>query len=142
MANITSIMTTDMYTLNPENSLSSAKRLMTQNNIRHVPVVDSKNALLGLISQRDILAYQPSRLEDDFLTINTQFDNTVTLAEVLHKKVLTIKKTTSIHKAALTMQKHKVGCLPVVDDNKLVGIVTDTDMVNVAINLLEINRYM
>lgn len=141
MASITNIMTTDMYTLSPDNTLMSAKQLMTENNIRHVPVVDHQNALLGVISQRDILAYQPSRLTGDALSSNPHAEHSVTLAEILHKNVLTINKTTSIHRAALTMQKHKIGCLPVVENNKLVGIVTDSDMVNVAINLLEINSY-
>ena len=108
--------------------------------IRHIPIVDAHKQLLGVVSQRDVLAAQESSLqnipENQAFTLNTQ------LYEVMKTDLMTVAPQAGLKQSALYMQKHKVGCLPVVDKGQLVGIITDTDFVAIAINLLELQEEM
>ena len=98
---------------------------MHENRIRHLPIAGKDNELLGLITQRDILAAASTS------------DTLELVGDLMRKKVHTVTEDADLRGAALTMQKYKIGCLPVVRDNKIIGIITDTDYVTIAINLLE-----
>lgn len=134
MFTVAEIMNTELYTLGPDDSLAAAKKLMTEHNFRHIPVVDEANQLVGVVSQRNIIAAEDSSLlpQDDHTT-----DNYIALASIMTENVKSVTESASLRGAALYMQQHKVGCLPVVRDDKLIGIVTDSDFVRVAINLME-----
>ena len=125
---INEIMTDGLYTLTPQDSLWEAVQMMNQYRIRHIPVVEN-GELQGLVSQRDILAHTH---KDEVEQKNTLLNS------VMKRDIISINEQANIRKAALLLQKHKIGCLPVVQDKKLLGIVTDTDFVAVAINLLEL----
>lgn len=127
MITIDELMTVNPFTLRPTDSLHSARELMTEKHIRHIPITDENNTLLGLVSQRDVLKVTGPDAE------NPDLD----LSEVMTSKVSVIRTSDSVRQAALHLQQKKFGCLPVVDDNGLVGIVTDSDFIGVAINLLE-----
>ncbi|WP_116473663.1 CBS domain-containing protein [Zobellella maritima] len=131
---VSEIMSRQVIGLEPAATLEQARTLMQRRHIRHLPVVEQQR-LLGLVSQRDILAAQESSLESG---TNGDFLNSHTLADIMTRAVTTISPRAGIREAALYLQKHKYGCLPVVDKGKLVGIVTDSDFVAVAINLLEV----
>ncbi|PSJ44920.1 acetoin utilization protein AcuB [Zobellella endophytica] len=131
---VSEIMSRKVIGLPPTASLSEARTLMQRHHIRHLPVVE-QGKLVGLISQRDILAAQESSLEKG---TNGHFLQNHRLAEVMVHGVTTVSPRAGIREAALYLQKHKYGCLPVVDKGKLVGIVTDSDFVAVAIHLLEV----
>ena len=124
MISLKEIMTTDPVTLGPDDPLVKAGELMREHRIRHVPVT-KKGRLKGLITQRDLLA--AASAEDEYATV----------ADLMRTNVYTVSDDADMRGAALTMQKHRIGCLPVVNDGRLVGIVTDTDYVGLAINLLE-----
>lgn len=131
---VSEIMSRNVISLPPAATLAEARTLMQRHHIRHLTVqIDGR--LVGLVSQRDILAAQESSLEQG---TNDHFLQQHQLSEVMIKEVTTVSPRAGIREAALHLQKHKYGCLPVVDKGKLVGIVTDSDFVTVAIHLLEV----
>lgn len=131
---VSEIMSRNIIGLPPSATLNEARTLMQRHHIRHLPVLDNER-LVGLVSQRDILAAQESSLEKGqnghFLTLHQ-------LSEMMITDVVTVSPKAGIREAALYLQKHKYGCLPVVDKDQVVGIVTDSDFVTVAIHLLEV----
>ncbi|MBD1555756.1 CBS domain-containing protein [Vibrio sp. S9_S30] len=138
MIKIEDMMTRSPHTLLRSHSLQDAKNLMAEHDIRHVPIINTDSKLLGIISQRDILATQESVLtkeaKADSFTLKTP------IGKVMVTKVITVSPKAGLRESALYMQKHKIGCLPVVEQESLVGIITDTDFVGIAINLLEIEE--
>jgi CBS domain-containing protein len=131
MLTLNEIMVSDLHTLEADNTLQDAVELMKSKKIRHIPIVGSNNQLLGLVTQRDILAASSPD------STNKQQEMSTPLNAIMITKLDTVNKGTDLRQAALFLQQHKHGCLPVVEDNTLVGLVTDTDFVSVAINLLE-----
>ncbi|KGJ88595.1 CBS domain-containing protein [Colwellia psychrerythraea] len=140
MTSVRSIMTDDILTLGIENTLSDARIMMVENNIRHIPIVDDKQVLMGLVSQRDVLSVEESTLFDTNENVNSRLerDQYVKIDDFYRRDVVTINAHVSVHNAALTIQKYKIGCLPILSGDKLIGLVTDSDFVNVAINLIEV----
>ncbi|AEY01054.1 putative acetoin utilization protein AcuB [Oceanimonas sp. GK1] len=133
-ATVSEIMSSRVLGLPPSATLAEARTLMQRHHIRHLPVME-QDKLVGLVSQRDILAAQESSLEQGR---NGHFLEQHSLAEIMKTGVTTVSPHAGIREAALYLQKHKYGCLPVVDKGRLVGIVTDSDFVAVAIHLLEV----
>ena len=134
MFSIDAIMSTDLITVEPSDSLADARELMHSNRIHHLPVVSDDGDLVGLVTLTNVLAATDSFLRDD--------DNRIHASEIRIKDVMvtdlaTVDENVSLRQAALFIEKHKIGCLPVLSDNKLKGIITDSDFVAVAINLLE-----
>ena len=136
MISVAEIMTREPYTLGAEDSLLDARRLMTEHHIRHVPIVSTTGTLIGVVSQRDVLAAADSNLMRDHVGSNPR-ELTVALPSVMTAPVQTVDENASLRGTAMHLQKNKLGCLPVVRDHKLVGIITDSDFVSVAINLME-----
>ncbi|MEP5766382.1 MAG: CBS domain-containing protein [Halieaceae bacterium] len=136
MFTVAEIMNTELITLGPDDNLREARRLMSEHHIRHIPVVSENQRLIGLVSQRDVLAAADSSLlaGPDEIEAEEQY---VAVSSVMSVSVNTIDEGANLRGAALYLQKHKIGCLPVVRKEKLVGIVTDSDFVGVAINLME-----
>ncbi|CAM2840703.1 CBS domain-containing protein [Vibrio neptunius] len=136
MIKVEDMMTRTPHTLLRSHLLADAKHTMEALDIRHVPIVDANKQLLGVVSQRDVLAAQESSLqqipENQSYTLNTP------LYEVMKTGVMTVSPQAGLKESAIYMQKHKVGCLPVVEKGQLVGIITDSDFVAIAINLLEL----
>ena len=122
MLSINEIMTTDLFTLGANATLAEAELLMKARGVRHVPIIDDAKKLIGLITQRDILATEKTG---------------VSVCDVMRQDIYTISSTADMRSAALMLQKHKIGSLPVLQGETLVGIITDSDYVGLAINLLE-----
>ncbi|MBO1518879.1 CBS domain-containing protein [Oceanisphaera pacifica] len=131
---VSEIMTRDVIGLPPTATLGEARTLMQRHHIRHLPVL-KEDTLVGLVSQRDMLAAQESCLEKDS---NGAFLTQHQLSEVMIEDVTSVSPKAGVREAAQYLQQHKYGCLPVIDKGKLVGIVTDSDFVTVAIHLLEV----
>lgn len=136
MLNVAEIMTTDVLTLSPDDSLLDARRLMAEHHIRHLPIVEEGNRLAGLVTQRDILAAADSTLIVDPEAAGNH-EQYIALSSFMTLDVHSIDEHASLRGAALYLQKNKVGCLPVVNGETLVGIITDSDFVTVAITLME-----
>ena len=118
---IADMMTRDPVTVNERTSAARALALLTEVGVRHLPVVDHDRNLVGVISQRDLLAHVGAgggrRL----------------LAAIMQPDVVAVTPETPAHEAAYLILHHGIGCIPVVDrDGHLVGIATDADFVRVA----------
>ncbi len=134
MFSLDTIMSTDLITLQPTATLAEARTLMQSNRIHHLPVVSNDDELVGLVTLTNVLAATDSILRDPDNRIRAA---DVTAQDVMVTDIATIDEHASLRQAALFLEKHSIGCLPIVTDGKLRGIITDTDFVAVAINLLE-----
>jgi len=125
------IMKTELITLTKDHTIKEACRLMETKRIRHLPIVDEDNLLIGLVTDRDIRDAMPSR----YLYNPNQ--------EVLKNKLQSLMTTNLIichpldfvEEIAALFYEHSIGCLPIVKDKKLVGIVTETDLLHTLIAL-------
>ncbi|MDH3352278.1 MAG: CBS domain-containing protein [Gammaproteobacteria bacterium] len=134
MFSIDAIMSTDLITLPPTASLAEARALMQANRIHHLPIVVGNMELVGLITLTNVLAGTDSSLREPDNRIRAK---DICIKDVMVTDLATVDEHASLRQAALFLEKHKIGCLPVVTKGKLRGIITDTDFVAVAINLLE-----
>jgi CBS domain-containing protein len=134
MMSLDMIMSTDLVTVSPGESLATVRSLMQKNRIHHVPVVEEEDKLVGLITLTDVLAATDSILRDRDSRLHA---TDIKVEDIMVRDLATIDEHASLRQAALFIEKHQIGCLPVVTAGKLRGIVTDTDFVGVAINLLE-----
>lgn len=131
MITIEEFMTAQPCTLSETDTVADARQIMTSKHIRHIPITNANNHVLGLVTQRDVLAASGPEL----VSCDTGID--IPLTDVMIRNVSVIHKNDSLRQAAVYLQEHKYGCLPVVEDNQLVGIITDSDFIAIAINLLE-----
>tara|TARA_B100000287_G_scaffold371179_1_gene369081 strand:- start:5 stop:457 length:453 start_codon:yes stop_codon:yes gene_type:complete len=132
MLSVAEIMTREPYTLGPDDTLADARRLMNAHHIRHIPVVSAEHTIIGLVSHRDVLAASDSTLES-----HREDHAAVPLSAVMSSPVQTVDEHASLRGVALHLQKQRMGCLPVTRDGALVGIITDSDFVAIAIHLME-----
>ncbi|MGB5256487.1 MAG: CBS domain-containing protein [Woeseiaceae bacterium] len=133
MFSIEAIMSTNLITVVPSDTLAIARTLMHDHRIHHIPVVED-DKLVGLVTLTNVLAATDSFLRDPKNRIHA---NEILVRDAMVTDVATVDVHASLRSAALFIEKHKIGCLPVMDGEQLVGIITDTDFVAVAINLLE-----
>jgi CBS domain-containing membrane protein len=136
MFTISEIMNTDLHTLTEDDSVEDARRLMADHYIRHIPVIAKGNRLVGLVSQRDVLAAADSSLVTSSENARAH-EALIAISSIMSVSVDTVEETASLRGAALYMQRNKIGCLPVVRGEALAGIITDSDFIAVAINLME-----
>jgi len=113
----------------PTLSAVEAQRYMGENNIRRLPIVGDGKRLLGLITRQNLLV-DPGRLGSLNMWEIAGYLSTVTVKEVMikAKDVVTIGPDTTLEEAARVMVEKKVGCLPVLEDGIMVGIITETDL--------------
>ena len=137
MITIKEFMTEKPYTLRETDLVTDARQIMTEKNIRHIPVTDGDKHLLGLVTQRDVLAATRSGLMLDSDKESDVADLNIKLTDIMIRNVTVVTQDDSLRQAAVYMQSHKYGCLPVIADECLIGIITDSDFVAIAINLLE-----
>ncbi len=135
MFTLDAIMTTELITLLPTANLAEARELMHKHKIHHLPVVDDNNTLIGLVTLTNLLAATDSVLRDPNSSIHPK---DVIVKDIMVTDVATVDEQASLRQAALFLEKHRIGCLPVVTEGMLKGIITETDFVAVAINLLEL----
>nr|WP_086941262.1 CBS domain-containing protein [Thaumasiovibrio occultus] len=138
MFTVADLMTVNPYTLSETHTLFDAQALMNREEIRHIPILNTSGQLCGVVSQRDILAAQHSQLEGPCSDPQTLYNTP--LRSVMSEHYMTVTPHASLKQAALYMQRHKIGCLPVVKGTSVVGIITDSDFVTIAINLLELQE--
>ena len=125
------IMTSDVFTLHPEDVIDLAVSLMDWEHLRRVPVEDHEGRLVGLLTQRGLMRLVAKGAGPDG-------GEPVAVREVMRLNPVTIRPEASTLEALESMRRHKVGCLPVVDaGDRLVGIVTEHDFMQVAGRLLE-----
>jgi acetoin utilization protein AcuB len=128
-------MTPDPQCVSHEKSLLDAAIIFRRTGFRHLPVVDGER-VLGILSERDVQRLTPSRLtqvpEDEY---NGVLQDTM-LGQVMTRDPLTVSPETPLRAAAIILSEAKVGCLPVVKEGRLVGIITVIDMLSALLMLL------
>ena len=125
------IMTSVVETLSVGDTLAVARRQIKRGRIRHLPMVDGEERLVGLITHRGILEAWVSHGHPNTETVRS-VSRDVPVEMLMERDVQTVDPETPAAHAASLLQKHKFGCLPVVEGGKLVGIVTEADFVNFA----------
>ena len=134
MIDIETIMSTDLVIVSPDDNLETARTLMHDMGIHHLPVVDDTGKLVGLISLSTLLSATDSFLRDEGSRLHPK---DIKINDVMVTDIATVDEHAGLREAALFLEKHGISCLPVVTKGELRGIITDTDFVGVAINLLE-----
>ncbi len=128
------VMHTNLVTISPETTLVEARKIIEENPIDHLLVVDKNNELVGIISDRDLKQYWASPATTlSALELGYLLDK-VTANMVMAKSVITIAPDTTIERAAFIMQVNNINALPVKEADKLVGIITSTDVMGVLLN--------
>ncbi len=129
-------------TINPEASFFEARKIIRDNGIRHLPVVDNHNKLVGIVTDRDIREAAPSDAtslsvgEISYLLGKLQVSSFMTP----QKKLITISPDTLVEEAVELMHDKKIGCIPVVEDGKLYGIFTESDALALLVDLFGIKQ--
>jgi acetoin utilization protein AcuB len=124
-------MTSDPVTITVNTSLKDALELVRSKSFRHLPVLDEDGGLVGIVTEKSLVYASPtptttlSVFEVDFVLSRTK------VGQVTQGPVITVRPDLPIEEAARVMIDHRIGCLPVVEDEKLVGIISDTDIFRV-----------
>lgn len=129
---IEEIMNTDVYTLEQcKNSIGDAVHLMREKNIRHIPIVNNTNEVVGIVTAHDIKNAMPSSIQED--AQSSHYD--VPIETIMIKNPIIGHPLDFVEEVALTFYDSKISCLPIVSGGELVGIVTTTDLLYTYIEL-------
>jgi acetoin utilization protein AcuB len=135
---VADIMSPSPVTVAPRNAIRTAVNLMREGGFRRLPVVD-RGRLVGIITDRDLRRAANS----PFVVREQWYDNFILdhieVGSCMTPNPMTVEPGTSIAETARLMRNSKIGGLPVVDDGRLVGIVTETDLLDCLIALLEVD---
>ena len=137
MLSVAEIMTREPYTLGPDDTLQDAAHLMREHHIRHIPVVSSDGGVVGLVSHRDVLAASDSRLVAGEGAEENREAGFIALSSVMTSPVQTVDENAELRAVAGMLHHHKFGCLPITRGKSLVGIISDSDFLEVAMTLME-----
>lgn len=132
-------MTTYVHTVGPDDPINDAVLLLKEKNIRHLPVVEN-GLVVGVLSDRDIKEYAPSKGTSlDIYELNYLLAKTA-VRQVMRRPAVTIAPDVPVEEAAMMLFDQRIGCLPVVDGGKLVGIISDRDMYRVLVEITGARR--
>ena len=121
------IMQKGLVTISASERLSTVEDIMTMGHVRHMPVVQG-GQLVGVVSERDLLRASLSALSEHRDEERRAFLNVVEIARVMSTPPIVVEPEALIEEAAMTMADKKIGCLPVLDGDELVGMLTETDV--------------
>ena len=135
-------MTRRVVTIGPEASIFEVQELMAQNRIRHIPVVEEGDKLVGIVSDRDLRSALPFRYLKEGVSPEEQEKlQRLRVKDIMTREVFTISPAYTIQDALLMIQNSKVGALPVVDEEgRLKGILSVRDLLRAFINVLGIGQ--
>ncbi|ESU30927.1 hypothetical protein G3A_19520 [Bacillus sp. 17376] len=125
------IMKKDVTTLFPENTIADAIKLMADKKIRHIPIVNKDKIVIGLVSDRDIKDAAPSVFHWD--EHKSELENPV--KSIMTTNVITGHPLDFVEEISAIFHEHNISCLPITKDKKLVGIVTETDLLHTLVEL-------
>jgi CBS domain-containing membrane protein len=132
---VSELMSRELITLRRDESLNLAERVMQLGRVRHLPVVDGEH-LVGLITHRDLLRAQVSALAQITKDERDEIHTSIRAEDIMIQDVHTVGPDDAAVDAARLMIRKKVGCVPVVDEGRLVGILTEADFLELAIRAL------
>lgn len=128
---IEDMMVRDVHTLAPDATLSEAIELMSNEKVRHLPVTDVTGKVVGIITDRDIKEFSPS----PFQTADSKALYETKLLDIMTTPVITGHPLDFVEEVAVTFMEEKIGCLPIVSEDKLVGMITETDILHTLVQL-------
>lgn len=128
------IMMGSPVTLKPDETLDLANDVISLGRIRHIPIMED-GRLVGLLSERDMMGAATTTIFGLKRKSKSALLKSVLIKDVMKKKVVTVKPDTPIKDAAHLMKEKKIGCVPVVNEGSLVGLVTTTDILRYVENL-------
>ena len=123
---ILNLMTADPVTIGSHDTLAQAKAIMDEGHFRRLPVVDN-GQLVGIITERDIREH-------------TGYFESTRVTAAMRSALITVGPRATVEDAARLMLRHKIGGLPIVDEGKLVGIVTTSDLLKAFLNVVEASK--
>ncbi|MCR4405340.1 MAG: CBS domain-containing protein [Anaerolineae bacterium] len=123
-------------TVNPDVPIDEALHIMRENKVRRLPVVDKQGKLVGIVSEKDLLYASPSPATSLSIHEIHYLVSKIKVADVMTKEVITVGENAPLEEAARIMADHKIGGLPVMRDGTLVGIITETDLFKIFLELL------
>lgn len=121
---IEEIMIKNVITLSPSDTVEDALQTMRHNKIRHLPIVTAEGEMVGIISDRDLKEIVPSSISE----IKDHSIYTIKLAEIMTTNLIIGHPMDFVEEAAVIFYDNKIGALPIISNNKLVGIITETDL--------------
>ncbi len=127
---VSQYMTTDIFTVQPDDAVELVADLMGWERIRHVPVEDGQGHFVGLVSYRALLRYFSEREKHGGPAATC-------VSDIMRRDVMTLPPDTTTLEAIRLMRRYRIGCLPVVQDGQLVAMVTEQDFMDIASELLE-----
>lgn len=136
MKTVADLMITKLVTLKEKDSLATAKTLMHDKNIRNLPIVNEAGECIGLLTQREYLRHAFYLVSQFGTQQLSNKEEQTPVSKAMNKDILTISPNTDLDVAAEFFIENKYGCLPVVEGNKLVGILTPVDFVKLAHSFL------
>jgi len=116
--------------------INEALLLMKERKVRRLPVLDKRGHLVGIVSEKDLLNASPSAATTLSVWELNYLISKITVADVMTKNVITVGEFTPLEEAACIMADKKIGGLPVMRDDRLIGIITETDMFKTFIEML------
>lgn len=129
-AQVSQCMTTDLFTVSESECIDLVASIMDWERVRHIPVEDNQHRLVGIVSYRKLLRTLTKRRADDD-------SSPIAVSEIMVTEPVTVSPDTPTLEAIRLMCEHRVACLPVVEDGRLVGIISDRDYTELARTLLE-----
>lgn len=133
---IEEIMKSNVETLRPDDSIETAIRLMREKKIKHIPIVDDEMKILGIISDRDVKDAAPSILNEQ----SADFTLKNPVRQIMQKQVITGHPLDFVEEVAALFYEHRISCLPILKADKLVGIITETDLLYTLTQLTGANQ--
>ncbi|MEE2961860.1 MAG: CBS domain-containing protein [Myxococcota bacterium] len=132
------LMTVELVTIGEHESLNLADEMMKLARVRQLPVIEDQQ-LVGLLTQKDLMRAQVSSIADLEEDESKEINQTIPVGAAMSTDVMTIGPDEPALEAAERLKAHKVGCLPVVDNENLVGMITETDFLQLVIKALRQN---
>ena len=129
------IMTTEITTLSQDEALLDATLIFARSGFRHIPIMNGPQ-LVGLVTERDVKHYTPSILSGIPAEEYNRLMETTPLSKIMTRNPTTIEPGKTVYEAAHMLYDRRIGCLPVVEDGELRGIVTTTDLLNLLLQLM------
>ncbi|MBG3879031.1 CBS domain-containing protein [Desulfovibrio oxamicus] len=129
-------MTKDVITITPDTSMMKASKILKENRIRRLPVVDAEGRLIGIVSDRDIKEASPSKATTLDMHELYYLLSEIKVKDIMTRDPFTVRADDTVETVALNMIEKRIGGLPVIDDaGKLVGIISDSDVFKVLITI-------
>ncbi|MBX0359059.1 acetoin utilization AcuB family protein [Halobacillus sp. Nhm2S1] len=125
------IMKEKVITLSPEDTIEKALKLLHEHHIRHIPIINEENEVIGIVSDRDVRDASPSTFEKE--TNYEELKNPI--RSIMTSPVTTVHPLDFVEEVASIFYEQEIACVPVTRDEKLVGIITEKDMLYTLIQL-------